>query len=61
MKTKINLTLLTLGLFLIIWFTNSMLINKQLETKPLVAMNFVKCTAPKYLLTADTTRQISPL
>ena len=61
MKTKINLTLVTLGLFLIIWFTNSKLIDKQSEAKPLVAMNFVKCTAPKYLLTADTTKQISPL
>ena len=61
MKTKINLTLLTLGFFLIIWFTNSKLTEEHLEPKPLVAMNFVKCTAPKYLLTADTTKQISPL
>jgi len=61
MKTKINLALLTLGLLLIVWFTNSKLTEEQLEPKPLVAMNFVKCTAPKYLLTADTTKQISPL
>jgi len=61
MKTKINLTLLTLGLLLMVWFTNSKLTEEPLESKPLVAMNFVKCTAPKYLLTADTTKQISPL
>ncbi len=61
MKTKINLTLLTLGLFIMVWFTNSKLTEEQLEPKPLVALNFVKCTAPKYLLTADTTKQISPL
>ncbi|MDX5584984.1 MAG: hypothetical protein QNK20_08620 [Aureibaculum sp.] len=61
MKTKINLALLTLGLLLIIWFTNSKLTAEPLEPKPLVALNFVKCTAPKYLLTADTTKQISPL
>lgn len=61
MKTKINLALLTLGILLIIWFTNSKLTEERLEPKPLVAMNFVKCTAPKYLLTADTTKQISPL
>ena len=61
MKTKIFLAFLTLGLMLIIWFPNSNLTKEQLEPKPLVAMNFVKCTAPKYLLTADTTKQISPL
>ena len=61
MKTKINLALITLGLLLMVWFTNSKLTEEQLEPKPLVAMNFVKCTAPKYLLTADTTKQISPL
>jgi len=61
MKTRIFLAFLTLGLMLIIWFPNSNLTKEQLEPKPLVAMNFVKCTAPKYLLTADTTKQISPL
>ena len=61
MKTKINLALLTLGLLLIVWFTNSTIFDDKPESKPLVALNFVKCTAPKYLLTADTTKQISPL
>ena len=61
MKTKINLALLTLGLLLIVWFTNSTITDEKSESKPLVALNFVKCTAPKYLLTADTTKQISPL
>ena len=61
MKTKINLALLTLGLLLIVWFTNSTIFDDKPESKPLVALNFVKCTAPKYLLTVDTTKQISPL
>jgi len=62
MKTKIFLAFLTLGLMLIVWITNSNLTEEQLEPKPLVAMNFIKCTSTKFLLAdVDTTKQISPL
>ena len=62
MKTKLTLSILTLGLLLIVLFTHSNFTEDQLESKPLVAMNFIKCTSTKFLLAdVDTTKQISPL
>jgi len=62
MKTKLNLAVLILGLLSIIYFIVPKLTEEKIESTPKVAMNFIKCTSAKFLLSdIDTTKQISPL
>ena len=62
MKTKLSLILITIVLLPLVYFTSIKLKEKNSETLPKLAVNFIKCTSTKYLLTdIDTTRQISPL
>ncbi len=62
MKNKLSLGLVAIILFSVTFIvTNEFTRNSEMIT-PKVAMNFVKCTAPKFLLeNVDTTKQISPL
>lgn len=61
MKIKLSLSLITIAILLLI-FIRTQQVKKQLKPPSKVAMNFIKCTSTKYLLTdVDTTKQISPL
>lgn len=62
MKTKLNITVISLIIAIIVYFIFNKPLKSTLETAPKLGINFIKCTAPKYLLEViDTTKQISPL
>ncbi len=62
MKNKLSLGLAAIVLFLVAFLVTNELTQSDEKNPPKVAMNFVKCTAPKFLLeNVDTTKQISPL
>jgi len=61
MKTKLSLSLIAIAILLLIFITTRKS-EILLDTSPKVAMNFIKCTSTKFLLSdVDTTKQISPL
>jgi len=61
MKTKLGLSLIAIAILLLVFIT-SQKVEKPLDASPKVAMNFIKCTSTKFLLSdVDTTKQISPL
>ena len=61
MKTKLSLSLIAIAILLLIFITTRKS-EIPLDTSPKVAMNFIKCTSTKFLLSdVDTTKQISPL
>ncbi|MDG5492106.1 hypothetical protein [Psychroserpens sp. SPM9] len=60
MKSKLNIILASTIIVVFVYFS----FNKPAETQqaPKLAMSFISCTAPNFLLEAvDTTKQISPL
>jgi tetratricopeptide (TPR) repeat protein len=62
MKSKANLILASIIVALLAYFVLNKPVEASPESSPKLAMNFVKCTSPKFLLEAvDTTKQISPL
>nr|WP_321244084.1 hypothetical protein [uncultured Psychroserpens sp.] len=62
MKSKTNISLIVLIAAIVAYFTFNKPLKATQDPVPKLAMNFVKCTSPKYLLEdVDTTKQISPL
>ncbi|MRI00354.1 hypothetical protein GH721_07360 [Kriegella sp. EG-1] len=62
MKNRIGLGLLVIAFILLGDIAIESLSNNQTDTRQKAGLNFIKCTAAKYLLNnVDTTRQISPL
>ena len=62
MKSKTNIVLMAIIAVVMVYFIFNKPLKTNLESAPKLAMNFIKCTSPKFLLEAvDTTKQISPL
>lgn len=61
MKTKLTLTLISITLLYIVFYSTN-LIDKKIELLPKAGMNIVKCSSTNFLLSdIDSTKQISPL
>lgn len=62
MKTKLSIIATATVLVLTVYFISLKLTANQVNSPPKIALNFIKCTSAKFLLSGiDTTKQISPL
>ena len=62
MKSKTNFFLIAIIIVVMVYFSFNKPLKETIEPESRLAMNFIKCTSPKYLLeVVDTTKQISPL